>query len=71
MTISWDEGCTASYNSEDLCAREIISALYGEAETRPPLAAGKGVMLMINNKVPHTFGAELTARRVPEACEPD
>jgi len=44
--------------------------VYGEAETRPPLAAGKGVMLMLKNKLPHTFGAELTARRVPEACEP-
>jgi len=32
--------------------------VYGEAETRPPLADGKGVMLMLNNKLPHTLGAE-------------
>ena len=32
--------------------------MYGEAETRPPLADGKGVMLMLNNKLPHTLGAE-------------
>jgi hypothetical protein len=40
--------------TKSLCAWEIISGLYGEAETRPPLAAGKGVMLMIKNKLPHT-----------------
>ena len=32
--------------------------MYGEAETRPPLADGKGVMLMLKNKFPHTLGAE-------------
>ena len=68
--LNGTKGIPRLTTTKSLCAREIISAVYGEAETRPPLAAGKGVMLMINNKLPHTLGAELTARGVPEACEP-
>jgi len=43
--------------------------MYGEAETRPPLADGKGVMLMLKNKLPPTVGAVAKARSA-EHCAP-
>ena len=58
------------FNCSLQCAREFLPAgVYGEAENRPPLAAGKGVMLMIKNKLPHTGGAGAKARSA-EPCAP-
>ena len=63
------KGVPRPITAKSLCAREIISAAYGEAENRPPPADGKGVKLMLKHKLPPTGGAVAKARSA-EHCAP-